>query len=102
MMQVASVPLGLVSTQAPLISRSTRSVKLPFFQKAVAVVVIVDFACTQDYVEVRKGAYAQDELNIRPNAPSHFCLKVRSVHKGGGRIVGSLRYIKWVHIILKS
>ena len=29
MMQVASVPLGLVSMQAPLISRSTCSAKLP-------------------------------------------------------------------------
>jgi len=28
MMQVASMPLSLVSTQAPLISRSTHSVKL--------------------------------------------------------------------------
>ena len=47
MMQVASVSLGLVSMQALLISHSTRSVKLPFFQKAVAVVVIVDFVCIQ-------------------------------------------------------
>ena len=63
-MQVASVPLGLVSMQAPLISHSTRSVKLPFFQKAVAVVVTVNFVCTQDYEELRKGVYAQDELKV--------------------------------------
>ena len=43
-MQVASVPLGLVATQAQLISRSTRSEKLPFVQKAAVVVVLVDFA----------------------------------------------------------
>ena len=48
-MEVASVPLGLVSTQAPLISRSTRSAKLPFFQKAAAVVVIDDFSRIQGY-----------------------------------------------------
>ena len=46
-MQVALVPLGLVSTQAPLISCSTRSAKLPFFQKAMAVVVIVEFKTTR-------------------------------------------------------
>ena len=41
----ASVPLGLVSTEAPLISSSTHSAKLPFFQKVVTVIVIVEFAC---------------------------------------------------------
>ena len=41
-MQVASVPLGLVSTQASLTSRSIHLAKPPFFQKPVAVVVIVD------------------------------------------------------------
>ena len=46
-MQVASVPLSLVSTQAPLISRSKRSVKLLFLQKAAAVVVIVEFKTTR-------------------------------------------------------
>ena len=58
-MQVASVHLGLVSMQAPLISRITRSAKLPFFQ---AVIVIVDFTRIQDYEEQRE--YARDELNI--------------------------------------
>ena len=82
-MQVASVPLGLVSTQAQLISRSTRPAKLPFFQKAASVVVIVEFARIQDYEERREGAYTRDELNIRANAPSHFCLKV-ACKKGGG------------------
>ena len=63
-MQVASVPLGLVATQAQLISRSTRSAKLPFFQKAAAVVVIVDFARIQGYEERMERSYARDEVNI--------------------------------------
>ena len=46
-MQVALVPLGLVSTQGLLISHSTRLAKLLFFQKAVAVIVIVEFARSQ-------------------------------------------------------
>ena len=81
-MQVASVPLGLVSTQAPPISRSTGSVKLPFFRKAVAVVVIVDFACIQDYEEWREGEYARDKLNIQANAPSPLWSE-SSVQEGG-------------------
>ena len=44
-LQVDSVPLGLVATQAPLISSGTRLAKLPFFQKAVTVIMIVEFAC---------------------------------------------------------
>ena len=56
--------------------------KLLFFQKATAV-MIVDFARTQDYEELKEGAYAQDELNIRANAPC-FCLKV--VRKKGGGV----------------
>ena len=42
-MQVPLVPLSLVSMQALLISCSTHSAKLSFFQKAVEVVVIVEF-----------------------------------------------------------
>ena len=81
---VASVSLGLVSTQVPLISCSTHSVKLPFFQKALAVVVIVKFA--RSYSRLREteggGAYAQDELNIRASAPSPLLSK-SGVQKGG-------------------
>ena len=51
-MQVILVLLGLVSMQALLISHSTSSAKLPFFQKAMAVVVIVNFA--RDFVRVFK------------------------------------------------
>ena len=52
--------------QALLISRSTLSAKLPFFQKAAAVVMIVVLARIQEYEEEehREGAYARDELNI--------------------------------------
>ena len=81
-MQVASVPLGLVSMQALLISRSTCSVKLPFFQKAASVVVIVEFTRIQDYEERRERAYARDELNVQANAPSPLLSK-SGVQKGG-------------------
>ena len=87
-MQVASVPSGLVSMQAALISRSTCSAKLPFLQKAAAVVVIVEFVLIQDYEEWREGAYARDELNIQANAPS-LLLSKSSVQKWGGGIFGS-------------
>ena len=39
----------LSKTQAQLISRSTHSVKLPFFQKATAVIVIVQLVHTEHY-----------------------------------------------------
>ena len=55
----------LRSTQAPLISRSTGSAKLLFFQKATAVVVIVEFVRFQDYKERREGAYFR-ELTVHP------------------------------------
>ena len=63
-LQVASVPLGLVSVQAQLISRNTRSVKLAFVQKATAVVIIAEFVRIQDYEKWREGVYARDKLNI--------------------------------------
>ena len=81
-MQVTLEPLGLVSTQVPLIFRSTCSTKLPFFQKAAAVVVIVEFARAY-YEERREGAYVRDELNIGANAPFPLLSK-SSVQKGGG------------------
>ena len=93
-MQVASLPLGLVSTQALLISRCTCSATLLLFQKALAVIIVIEFVRIQDYEEQREG-YAQDELNIRANAPSPLFSK-RSVQKEGGgerrHIFGSLRY----------
>ena len=81
-MQVASVPLGLAPAQAPLISRSARSAKVPFIQKAETVVVVVEFARIQDYDERREGAYVRDELNIRANAPPPQLLSKSSVQKG--------------------
>ena len=77
----ASVPLGLVSTQAD--SCSTCSPKLLFCQKGAAVVMIVDFAHIQGYEEWREGVYAQNELNIRAKAPFPLLSK-SSVQKGGG------------------
>ena len=86
-MQVASVPLGLVSTQAPLISRSTRPAKLPFFQKTAAVVVIVDFARVCKTTG-NGGRGRMHETNcIRANAPSPLLSK-SSVQKGGGVLSG--------------
>ena len=83
-MQVASVPLGLVSTQVSLTSRSIHLAKLPFFQKPVAVVVIVDLVRLK-IVEWRKGTYARDKLNYVSTRPLlTFALKV--VCKRGGEV----------------
>ena len=71
--------LAFVSVQVPLISCSTCSTKLLFFQKALAVVVIVEFVHIQEW---REGAYARDELNIWANAPSPL-LSTSSVQKVG-------------------
>ena len=67
-------------------NRNRLYTKLPFFQKAASVVVIVEFARIQDYGERREGAYARDERNIRANAPSPLLSK-SSVQKGGGSIL---------------
>ena len=61
----------------PLISHSTPSVKLPFFQKAVVVVMIVDLVRIKDCKERREG----DKLNIRANALFPL-LPQSSVQKG--------------------
>ena len=86
MMQVASMPLGLVSTQGPLISSSTRSLKLPFIQKVAAVIVRIVW-------ETVGRTYVQDKINIQANIPSPL-LTQSSVQKGGC-IFGSLRYTCW-------
>ena len=62
-MQVATLPLSLVSTQALLISRCTCSAMLSLFQKALAVIIVIEFMRIQNYEELREG-YAQDKLNI--------------------------------------
>ena len=56
-MQVASMSLSVVSTQALLISSNTYSVKLAFFQKAVA----VHHDC-QPRAQ-KWGTYAQDYIS---------------------------------------
>ena len=91
-MQVSSVLLGLVSTQMPLISDSTRSAKLPFFLKATAVIAIVEFARTYSKLQGMEGGYAQDKLDIRANAPSPLLSK-NSVIKGGGAYFQKLTVI---------
>ena len=53
-----------VSTQVLLISRTTCSVKLLFFKKAAAVIVIVNLGHIKDGEEQREGAYTQDNLKI--------------------------------------
>ena len=104
-MQVASVPLGLVSTQAPQISHSTHSAKLQFFQKAgqsswlsnwrsLVPRPLPDLSHRQlqdkswewlgdearihvysNYEEQKEGGYARDELNIQANAFSPLLSK---------------------------
>ena len=64
---------------------------LSLFQKALAVIIVIEVVHIQDYEELREG-YAQDKLNIRANAPSPLFSK-SSVQKGlGAHIFGSLRY----------
>ena len=88
------MPLGLVSTEALLISHSTHSVKLPFFQKAQ----IVNLVCIRD---CREGVYAQDKLNIQANAPSPL-LPQTSVQNqvGGGAYFWELVYISYISYII--
>ena len=74
-MQVASMPLGLVWTQVPLISCSTRSSKLPFFKKATTVVLIVNLVCIKDCKEWREGCMHETWI-FEQMPPPHFCLKV--------------------------
>ena len=75
MIPVALMSLSLVSTQVPLISRSTCSVKLPFFQKAVAVVIIVD-SCV---ILQRKGGIYLKLIEYLSKCPKAVYKK-----KGGG------------------
>ena len=89
MMQVASMPLGLVSI---LIYHSTHSTKLPFFQKVKAVIVIVNIAHSIAKNWVR--AYAQDfEQTPLPTFASKWCAK-RGVFMGA---YGKNVSIKCIH-----
>ena len=55
--------------------------------EATAVVMIVDLVHIKDCEEWREGAYAQDEFNIRANAPCPLLLQSNL-----GCIFGSLQY----------
>ena len=82
--------LRLVSTLVPLISWSTCSSKLPFFQKAAPVVMIVK--CMWG---TAGGMFARDKTK---NAPSTLLPQSRVQEGGEGHIFGSLWYIYKVGI----
>ena len=82
-MQVALMPLGLVLTQALLISCSTRLSKLLYFQKAAAVVTIVDLAHIKDCKEQREGSICTRQIEYSSIGPSPL-LPQSSVQKEGG------------------
>ena len=79
-MQVASLPLDLVSTKVPLISCSTHSAKLQLIQKAVVVAVIVNLVYIK---ETEEEEYARDKSSKRP--PPQFFSNF-SVPKRGGEV----------------
>ena len=62
------MPLGLVSTQVPLISHSTRSAKLLFFQKVIAIVVVIDSRITS------QGTVVETNWIIEQTPSPTFCL----------------------------
>ena len=67
MLQVGLMPLGLVSIQASLISHNTHSANLLLFQKAMTVIVIVDFVHIiklQRTLGGREVGYAQDKPGL--------------------------------------
>ena len=81
-MQVVLVPLGLVSTQVPLISCSTHSAKLPF-QKAAAVVKFKTTRTEGGGVCTRRTEYSSK----RPLPTLGLC------KKGGGEYFWELTVI---------
>ena len=84
------MPFSVVSTQALLISHTAHLAKLPFFQKTLAVVAIVNL--THIFVRNRrKGVYTQDTLNTPANAPSS-----KQYAKKGG--VSSGAYGRYMYI----
>ena len=72
MMQVASMPLGLVLTQMrhcfPVVHI------LSFFQKSAAVIMIVYFTCIIDCKEWRERVHAQDKIEYS-NMQTFLCQK---------------------------
>ena len=89
MMQVASMPLGLVSTKTSLISRSTHSEKLPFFQKAPTV-----DSCVLKIVRNEGGGVCTRQIEYLskcsfPTFASKSCAKREAVFSGiYGKIIG--------------
>ena len=84
-MQVASMPLGLVLTQALLISCSTHLSKLLYFQKAAAVVTIIDPMHIKDCEEQRKGSICTRQIEYSSNRPLPT-FPQSSVQKEGGGV----------------
>ena len=70
------MPLGLVCTQVTLLSCSTHSSKLLFFQKAAAVIVIVDLTRIKNGKERREGRMHETNSIFQQTPSPHFCLKV--------------------------
>ena len=81
--QVASMTLGFVLTQALLISCSTRLSKLLYFQKAAAVVTIIDPTHIKDCEEQREGSICIRQIEYSSNHPLPT-FPQSSVQKGGG------------------
>ena len=93
------MPPSLVWTQAPLISCSTHSSKLPFFHKAMAVVMNVYLTCINGK-ESSEGRMHEMNWLFEQNLPPHF-LPESSVQRrwgggGGGHIFGIIRYMTTV------
>ena len=95
MVQIVSMLLNLVSTQALLNSRSTCSSKLPFFQKATPAITIVDLTCLllQRMEGVVREHMHETNRIFKQTPPPHFCPKVTC--KKGGAYFRELMVYKW-------
>ena len=94
MMLVTLMPLGLLPTRTPLISCSTCSSKLLFFQKGVAVVVIVNFRHIRN--EGRGICMRQIECFSKHSLPSFASKLCAKRGRGwGGIFLGAYRLFKW-------
>ena len=103
-MQVASMLLGFVLTQALLISCSTHLSKLLFFQKAAAVVTIIDPTHIKDCEEQREGSIYTRQTEYSSNRPlrvptfaSKWCSKSGGIFLGayGMQIMCSRKCFIW-------
>ena len=64
---------------------STRPSKLPFFQKGVTVVAIVNFMRIKDCEEWREGNMHESNWIFEQTLPPQFFRKVCKKGKGGGK-----------------